>query len=75
MVSAAMRPHLIASDQPNTRASSNTMSPATMNALTKPASASISRYDTPAATRSLGGKARGTSITMYVITGMRMSAI
>ena len=75
MVSAAMRPHLIASDQPNTRASSNTMSPATTNALTKPASASISRYDTPAATRSLAGNWRGSNMTMYVITGMRISAI
>ena len=42
-------------DRPNTRATSNTMSPATTKALTKPASASISRYDTPAATRSLCG--------------------
>ena len=46
-----------------------------MSALIQPASPSISRYDTPAATRSLGGNRRGTSITMYVITGIRISAI
>jgi hypothetical protein len=46
-----------------------------MNALIQPASASISRYDTPAATRSLAGNWRGSSITMYVITGMRINAI
>ncbi len=75
MVSAAMSAHLRPSDQPNTRASSKTIRKATTKALTEPASASISRYDTPAATRSLGGNCRGSSITMYVITGIRISAI
>ena len=60
---------------PNTRASSDIIMKATTSALMAPASASISRYDTPAATRSLGGKLRGSSITMYVITGIRISAI